>query len=216
MLERMQPGSFEREALELELTIRQMGAANGTGDVAGARKLGAGVGERLVALKPPVASMEARRDDLFANFLEQSGLAALYAGDYSAAEQHFLARADYLERLRQQQRTLWLQREAAENSTYLAIALARLGRPDEARPLAEASLKLNRELYARKHDEAFQHLQLARALYAAALADPAKAKALLGEAQAVIGALPAQMRETRNVNYWRSRIAEEQQAKRRG
>jgi len=182
--------------------------------VAGARKLGTGVGERLAALKPPVASMEATRDDLFANFLEQSGLAALYAGDPAGAELHFRARAQHFERLRQRQRNLWLQREATENSTYLATALAKLGRPDEARPLAEASLKFNRELYARKHGEAFQHLQLARALYAAALADPARAKTLLGEAQAIIAALPPQMRETRNVGYWQTRIAEELRASR--
>jgi hypothetical protein len=208
----LKPGTFERERLELLFLIRSMDVVRRAGDVAAVRKFAAGVAERLAALKPPVDSMTQTRDELFADFLQTIGLAALDANDYAAAEKHLRARVEHLSALNG--RTLWQRRLAAENSSLLAIALAKLGRADEARPLAEASLKFQRELHARKHDEALQHLELAGALYAAALADPANARALLAEAQAVIAALPAQMRETRNVGYWRSRIAEELQAPR--
>jgi tetratricopeptide (TPR) repeat protein len=212
MLDDMQSGSFERESLELGFTIRTMEIANRSGDYAGALKLGVGVEERLAELKPPVESMKQNQNELLSEFLLQAGLAALYLNDYEQAEARFRSRAEVRSRLPQQ--TLVKRREDIDNAIYRAVALARLGRIDQARSLAQPSLALQRELYARRHDDAIQHLELARALYAAALADPAKAKALLGEAQMVMATLPSQMREMRSVIYWRDRIAEGLQAQR--
>jgi hypothetical protein len=211
-LERLSPGSFEREMFEQQRFRNWMTIANGSGDFAGARKLGAEAIERISAIEPPAASLKQARDMLLSDLLEQHGLAALNLSDDAAAEREFRKRAAYQKELRQL--SLSRRRDAAMNQAYLAIALARLGRINEARPLAEESLALNRELYARKHDEALQHLQLAIALYAVALAEPAQAKALLNEAQAVIAALPPQMRTTREVTQWRERVAEELRARR--
>jgi hypothetical protein len=207
LLDRLQPGSFERESLELRLLSRSMYTADRAGDAAAARKFGAGVAERLAALKPPVESMKRTWDDLYVEYLQALGRLALDANDYEAAEKHYRARAEHQKALGQ--RTLQLQRDAADNAAFLAIALGKLGRADEARSLAEPSLKFQRELHARAHDDAGQRTELAYALYAAALADPSRAKALLGEAHAVLGSLPPQMRGMHFAHSLQERVAAE-------
>jgi hypothetical protein len=52
-------------------------------------------------------------------------------------------------------------------------------------------------------------LVFAEVLYAQALVDPAHRDALLGEADAAIGALPKEMRELRSTQEWSERIRDE-------
>jgi hypothetical protein len=52
-------------------------------------------------------------------------------------------------------------------------------------------------------------LVYAEVLYAQALVDPARRDALLGEADAAIGALPKEMRELRSTQEWSERIRDE-------
>ena len=72
--------------------------------------------------------------------------------------------------------------------------LARGGRVDDARALAEPALAFQRELNARKTDDQWHKAGLALALVAAAESTPAKAGTLLAEAQAALDSLPAEAR----------------------
>ena len=69
---------------------------------------------------------------------------------------------------------------------------------------------MQRGLYARQDNEDLtQRVELAQALYASALAEPAQKTARLGEAARLIDALPPAMRQLISVSRLRDQIAEE-------
>jgi tetratricopeptide (TPR) repeat protein len=105
------------------------------------------------------------------------------------------------------------RRDEARMATLLAMALAREGRAADAQRVITQVVKFHRELAARNHGDEFQHVELASALYAQALADKHLRPALLKEADALVSALPAQIRDLRSVRLWRDRIREEVHAR---
>ena len=98
------------------------------------------------------------------------------------------------------------RRDQAEVTTYLAMALARQGRVDEALEVIAPVVAFHRALAARNHGDQWQHVELAAALYAESLADNRRAPALLREATALIDAVPAEMRALSSVRLWQARI----------
>ncbi|CAN5626623.1 hypothetical protein BH23PSE2_BH23PSE2_00830 [soil metagenome] len=99
------------------------------------------------------------------------------------------------------------QVQRGESAILLAIAQARLGRPDEARRTLAPTLKLLREQTENDEAAALVGLTLSSALYAQALSEPDQRPALLREAGALLAALPPQMQTLRSVDFWRERIA---------
>jgi hypothetical protein len=93
-----------------------------------------------------------------------------------------------------------------EVSTYLALALARQARLDEARQVIAPVVTFHRALAARNHGDQWQHVELAAALYAESLTDARRAPALRREAAALVDAVPAPMRVLWSVRLWRTRI----------
>ena len=75
-------------------------------------------------------------------------------------------------------------------------------------------VKFQRELAAKNHGDQWLPLELAGALYAEALSDPARRAALLGEAAALVNGLSPQLRTVYDVRQWRERIRQAQQAAR--
>jgi hypothetical protein len=59
-----------------------------------------------------------------------------------------------------------------------------------------------------RHDNQTVKLEFIEALYAAALANPARSAALLDEAQSLFSTLSPEMRALRSAAYLRARIAE--------
>jgi hypothetical protein len=82
-----------------------------------------------------------------------------------------------------------------------ALVLARLGRVVEARPLAAKSLAFERGLHALGTDDQMHKVDLAQALVASAAVDPAQARALLGEAKALLDSLPPEARALRTTRW---------------
>jgi hypothetical protein len=78
-------------------------------------------------------------------------------------------------------------------SALRAIALGRAGRTAEAVTAAQAVLAAERRLASLNHTDRLQPYELALALYADALAEPAKAAANLTEATKVMGSLQPQV-----------------------
>jgi hypothetical protein len=98
------------------------------------------------------------------------------------------------------------KRDDADITILLALTLAREGKTAEAAHLLDPVLKYHRGLAARNHGDEWQHVQLASALYAKAVADPRDRAALLKEASALIARVPAAMGELHSVRLWRERI----------
>ena len=107
------------------------------------------------------------------------------------------------------------ERDADEQLMLAAMIAVRLGRDEEARRIIEPILKFHRALYARKDNEDLrQHIELAHALYVAALAEPKQKASLLREAATIMDSLPPAMRRLNSNRVWRERIAEEQKTSR--
>jgi hypothetical protein len=101
------------------------------------------------------------------------------------------------------------QRDDAQANTYLAMALARQRRFGEALAVVRPVVEFHRGLAKRNIDDQLQHVELASALYAQALADKPQRAALLGEARKLIGGVPPSVQQLKTVALWRDRIAAE-------
>jgi len=105
------------------------------------------------------------------------------------------------------------QRDVAEASTWLAMAVARQGRPAEAAQIIAPWVTYQRELAAKNHGNQWLPLELAAALYAEALGDAQRRPALLREAAALVDNLAPPLRPLHDVRQWRERIQQAQQGK---
>lgn len=134
-----------------------------------------------------------------------AGQADYLLGNYAQAER---AERIAIERRHQfQDQQVADRRDIAIKSTWLAMALARQGRVDEAAKLIAPVIVYDRQLLTRNHGDQFLPYELAGALYAVALCEPARAPALLREAATLIDSIPAELRATTDIRMWRERIA---------
>ncbi len=131
----------------------------------------------------------------------------LTGGHYAAAMD--AARAALKRAEARPERTVYARRRIARAAAAEAVALARLGRLDEAARVLAPAIKLQRDLYARNRDDQEQRFELATALYSQALVDRAQHAARLEEALRILAALPVEMRELRSVRSWSGRIERE-------
>ena len=185
--------SFDHGYWRAFASVSPVELANLQGDPARARTAANAARERLSQLKPANDYDRQRVAEVQRRLHVALGWAELQAGDYAAAQGHFSQVAEARKLLLT--RALAQRREAADDAALLAIALARRGRIDEARALAEPALAFQRELHARRTDDQWHKVSLALALVAAAESTPAKAGALLAEAQAALDSLPAEARD---------------------
>ena len=204
------PASFEHALWRAGASVSPVVLANLLGDPAHTRAAAKGLRERLLQLQPSNAfdrqrvAFELRRLHL------ALGRAALQARDFAAAQEHFGFVAEARKSL--PALTLVNRREAADDAALLAITLAHAGRLDEARALVEPGLALQRELHARQTDDQMHKVSLALALVAMAQATPAKASALLGDAQTAFDSLPAEARGLRSSQMLLALIADARRA----
>jgi tetratricopeptide (TPR) repeat protein len=104
----------------------------------------------------------------------------------------------------------WISRNYHASLVVLqSIAISRLGKTSEARALLSPVLEWQRARYARNHDDAQERLDYASALYALALTDSAHRNESLGQASAIIAALPAEMRSLKSTRRWEDRVRAE-------
>jgi hypothetical protein len=182
--------------------------AQSLGDEAALREADKTVRERLEPLKPANAAQERVQADWLWRWHEQQAEEALLGGDFAAAADSVKARQRFRAKL--PTASLDSKFENARGATWLAVALARSGRVDEARDQIGPALRFLREQERRNVDDQGLRLVLAQALYAAALTDPAQAKALLAEARAITKALSPDLHAARASRWWIERIAEAQ------
>ena len=174
------------------------------GDYQRARAIFRGAIEQLEAFK----SADDNDGTLQKNYVG-TAWASYNLADFAAAERemrHSLALADT--KLLNVD-TLSLRRaDLSDRQIFIALSLALQGRRAEAKPIAERELKYQRGLLAAGSDSRDQHVALARALLAAALASPDNARQLVREAAAIVDGLPADKTRLRSIAQLRRWIAE--------
>jgi hypothetical protein len=106
------------------------------------------------------------------------------------------------------------KRMVANLEAIHALALAKLGRTQEAQLQAAAALKTHRDIAALKRDDPSQGFDLATAVYAAAVTGKGDRGAMLAEAATLMDNLPPETKQTAYARMWRERIAAERAARR--
>jgi hypothetical protein len=134
-----------------------------------------------------------------------SGQADYRLGNYAESEKAERIAVD--SRHRVQDQAVGDRRDINIKSTWLAMAIARQGRLEEAAKIMAPIVKFDRELAARNHGDQWLPVEFAGALYAQALADKAHSAALLHEAAALIDSVIPAVRALHDVRQWRERIA---------
>ena len=179
------------------------------GDYQTVRKMAQASAKRLEQLKDVDAAQNVSRNRALEVAYRTAADASYRLGDFPQADAD-IQRALAL-RKTIPTRTLNDRRDAGEQTTLAARIAARLGRQAEAQRLIGPVLEMHRELFARKDNEdLWQHLQLADALLASALAGSSDGSAELRQAAALIDGLPAQMRALISTRRLRAWIAEAQ------
>jgi tetratricopeptide (TPR) repeat protein len=189
---------------ECNLHIGQEAGALWHGDFAATLRIGAETVTLMQGITPKGGFQEFYKNACIFYSDRLKGEAEYLAGDYAAAEKSLNEAIEA--------RTHWpmntddTRREQVEASTVLALALAGEQRSAEAQRLIDPIVKYHRALAARNHGDEQQHIELARALYAEAMIEPANRTVLLREAATLFDSVPAQMRALRSVQLWRERV----------
>lgn len=207
-----QSWSADKTASATDVAFVDCAAAEGraelalaVGDTETVRSLASSNMVRIQVLQGLQPEYELHRNQLLFYVGDLLGQAEYLGGDDTAAEKAMrdaLAARTYFPSTNNADR-----REIAEVSTLLAMSLARQGRMAEAREVIAPVVELHRGLAAHNKDDQWQHLELAAALYASALANPSKSPALLAEAGRLMASTPAEMQRLRIFALWRDRIA---------
>ena len=199
-------GSFELSYWRLETQVGDTEIALSQGDNRRARKIADGLQKRLEQLAPPDDYAKQQKIELLRRFHYGLARADLRLNDLAAAEENARAAVGYRKLL--PARSMLERRAAAADSTLHAIVLARLGRVAEAQQLIKPVVEFHRTLAAMRHDNQTVKLEFIGALYASALANPAKSAALLNDAQSLFSTLSPEMRALRSPADLRTRVAE--------
>ncbi|MBS0321427.1 MAG: hypothetical protein JSR18_12855 [Proteobacteria bacterium] len=198
------PGSYDREFYRTAQNYWPVVIAFSYGDSAGTLAKADPVIASVAALHP-VDDGDVRSNAFILRFLHRySAMAALDVGDPARA-----ARAvDAMMPIVRQAPAVTVsdQRAAMSDSAVAAIVLAHAGRRDEARAIAAPVLAFYRDLAPRGESPPLVQFELAVALHAAALSGVGNGSAEAAEARAIVARLPAELRATREVDFWVRRI----------
>ena len=100
------------------------------------------------------------------------------------------------------------ERDRAGVSTWLALALARQGKRQQAAQVIAPVVTFDEGLLARDHGDVWVPYELAGALYAQSLTEPPRRAALLARAAGLLAHLPVRLRHLRDVQVLRHWVAQ--------
>ncbi|MDH5263629.1 MAG: hypothetical protein OEX21_02645, partial [Betaproteobacteria bacterium] len=200
-------GSWDRITAEEFPRILEAYVGEAAGDYSVAREKMLAVATRLQSFKTTSALEKRQEAETLERLNRDLARWSFLLKDFAATEAYSRQSIDF--RKREPARSPRDATYSSEAPILLATALARQGRLVDARQQLDPVLKLHRELRSRGSDNLVQHVLMAGALYAAALASPADAPARLAEAAAIIDAFPAEMKRRRTVSAVRELIAQE-------
>ena len=201
------PGSWDRLSRPVYRKIWPVALAEAFGDHREALELGRSVAPELDRLK--TAQGSSGQEYAYARIILHGPMAtAAYAlGDFPAADREMaIVMATRHKELGNND--LGEVRSGVAERTFAALVKLRLNQLDEARALIVPALKFQRDLAPRNVDDPSQRLDMACALYVAALAGVGDPAAQLAEADALMNKLPSEMKRLAYVEVWRARISE--------
>jgi hypothetical protein len=197
------PGGGGWFAAGLDEQIAQAEVMYERGDFSGASRL---AGQAITQLQSAKSLGDVQK-------LAQAYLLYDFSNIYGHAEYqlgHF-ALTEHAERVALEQNTIVLpfapsvmqsKRDSAEISTWLAMALARQGKLRQAAQVIDPVVTFEQSLLARNHGDVWVPYELARALYAQALVEPAQRDVPLKRAAALLSSLPPRLQRLHDVRQW--------------
>jgi hypothetical protein len=206
-LKALPPASFQRQSVTFFVEGRLREAALNRGEyaqvVAGARDML----PRMAGVKLENENQQRLGNAGFAITHRQIGWGAYNLKDYATAESELRRSLDYLGK--NPAHNTQEKVNLSEHRVQLAAAIARQGRPADAKVMIEPEVRYHRDLVAAGSEDANQHVLLAQALLVAAYASPkSEGRAYLDEATRIVEKLPAEMRKRRSVAQLRGWIEE--------
>jgi hypothetical protein len=198
------PGSIAQIIVDDLQAVSSAAAALERDDLSTAQRVAWDTAKSLQAAKPSGDWQEGEKYISLYTALHIAGRAEYLLGNYPAAER--------AERAAIEARRHWPteatsdRRQLGELSTWLAMALARQGRFDEAAQEIGPIVKFQRELAGRNHGDHWQPVELAAALYAQALADGNQRAKLLQQAALLLDGASPTLRPLHDVRLWRERV----------
>ena len=198
------PGSIAQIIVDNLQTVSSAAAALEHDDLPGAQR---GAWDAVKSLQAAKTSGDWQDGEKYISLyvaLHVAGRAEYQLGNFAAAER--------AERGALEARKHWPseatsdRRQLAELSVWLAMALARQGRFDQAADEIGPVVKFQRELATRNHGDQWQPVELASTLYAQALIDKNQRAKLLREASGILDNVSPTLRSLRDVRRWRERI----------
>jgi len=178
-------------------------------DLPAARRIAQDAMNQVRPLKPEQGVQENEKYITLFWAANIAGHAEYLMGEYFAAERE--QREALAARKKFVTETIGDQRNVAEISTWLAMAIAKQGRLAEAAAVIAPVVKFERELAAKNRDDKWLPYELACALYVQARTDMQKSAALLREASTLMDGLAPTLRPLHDVRRWRERIHQAQQ-----
>jgi hypothetical protein len=100
------------------------------------------------------------------------------------------------------------QRQMVKDSTWLAMSLARQGKLAEAAQVIDPVVNFEQGLRARDHGDVWVPYELAGALYAQSLAEPAQRERLLSRSATLLRGLPPTLQKVQDVRWLRGWVAQ--------
>jgi hypothetical protein len=177
-------------------------------DLPAARRIAQDAMDQVRPLKPEQGVQENEKYITLFWAANVAGHAEYLMGEYPAAERE--QREALAARKKFVTEAIGDQRNVAEISTWLAMAIAKQGRLAEAAAVIAPVVKFERELAAKNRGDKWLPYELACALYVQARTDTQKSAALLREASALMDGLAPTLRPLHDVRRWRERIHQAQ------
>src|SRR6185437_2600405 len=100
------------------------------------------------------------------------------------------------------------QRQMVKDSTWLTMSLARQGKLSEAAQVIDPVVNFEQGLRARDHGDVWVPYELAGALYAQSLAEPAQRERLLSRSATLLRGLPPTLQKVQDVRWLRGWVAQ--------
>jgi tetratricopeptide (TPR) repeat protein len=199
--------SFDTQITQAEVMYQR-------GDFSGASRLAGQAITGLQSIKPQGGVQKLAQAYLLYDLSDIYGHATYQLGRFGlseGAERIALARNANVQPFASS--ALANKRDAAEISTWLAMALARQGKLPQAAQVIDPVVTFEQGLLAHNRGDVWVPYELARALYAQSLAEPKQRSAALARAAALLRSLPPQLQKLHDVRQWRQWVAQPLPAK---
>jgi hypothetical protein len=173
-------------------------------DLSAAGRLAGDAIQELESVTPQGGSERVTKTVILHFAYEFAGYAQFLSGDFAAAERSEAKAAELRKQLGVDE--MGDRRELNSLLTWVAMAQARQSHLAEAAATIAPVVKFEREVAVKNHGDRWVPFELAGALYAQALAEPARRASLLGEALALINGLAPELRALHDARMWRTLI----------